>query len=54
MNSVQKELEVRIRDDKEVHRRKVENKFQQNNVRDMRSGMKITGFKQKEDQTDGS
>ena len=37
-----------------MYRRKLENKPQLNNIRDVWSGMKkITGFKQKEDQIDG-
>ena len=36
----------KTRDNKEVYRRKLENKFQQNNVQDVWSKMKtITGFK---------
>ena len=55
LRSAQKELKVNIRDNKEVYRRKLENKLQHNNMQDVWSGMKkITGFKQKEDQRDGS
>ena len=55
MRSMKKQLKVKIRDNREVYRRKLENKLQQNHVCDVWSGMeKITGFKQKEDKIDGS
>ena len=55
LRSVQRQLTVKTRDNKEVYRGKLENKLQQNYIRDVWSGMKkITGFKQEEDQTDGS
>ena len=55
MRLVQKTTESRDLTTLEVYRRKLENKLQQNNVGDVWSGMKkITGFKQKEDQMDGS
>ena len=39
-------MKVKIRDNKEVYRRKLENKLKENNVRDVWSGMKkIKGFK---------
>ncbi|MED6285369.1 hypothetical protein CHARACLAT_028611, partial [Characodon lateralis] len=38
----------------EVYKKKLESKLQQNNIRDMWSGMKkITGFKQMDDRIDG-
>ena len=50
LRSVQKELKVRIRDNKEVYRRKLESKIQLNNVWDVWSGMqRFMVFKQKED-----
>ena len=49
LRSLQKQLKVKIRDNKEAYRRTLENKLDLNNVRDARSGMKITGFKQTED-----
>lgn len=52
--SMQKQLNVKIRVSKEMYRRKIENKLQWNNIRDVWSGRKkITGFKQKGDQIDG-
>ena len=55
MRSVQKQLKVKIRDNKDVYRRKLENKLQLNNIRDVWSGMKKNiGFKQKENQADGN
>ena len=52
MRSGLRQLKVKIRDKKEVYRRKLENKVQQN-IRDVWSGMKkIMGFKQKEDRMD--
>ena len=53
LRSVQKQLKVKIRDDKEMYRKKLKNKLQQDNIRYVWSGIKnITGSKQKEDQTD--
>ena len=47
-------VNIKIRDKKEVYRRRLENK-QQNNVLDVSSGIKmITDFKKKEDQIDES
>ena len=37
---VQKQLKLKIRDNKELYRRKLENRLQQNNIRDVWSGMK--------------
>ena len=53
--SVQRELKVRLRENKEKYRRKLENKLQNSNVRDAWMGMKtISGFKVKENQAEGS
>ena len=42
---MQKELKVKIRESKDIYRRKLENKLQQNNMREVWSGMKlITGY----------
>uniref|UniRef100_A0A1A8RXB6 Reverse transcriptase domain-containing protein n=1 Tax=Nothobranchius rachovii TaxID=451742 RepID=A0A1A8RXB6_9TELE len=55
LRSIQKQLKIKIRDSKEAYRKKLENKLQRNNIRDVWSGMKkITGFKQRKDCTDGS
>ncbi|KAK0131578.1 hypothetical protein N1851_033754 [Merluccius polli] len=55
LKSVQKELRVRLRENKEAYRRKLESKLQQNNIRDVWHGMKtITGFKVKGKQVEGS
>uniref|UniRef100_A0A8C6NVM8 Reverse transcriptase domain-containing protein n=1 Tax=Nothobranchius furzeri TaxID=105023 RepID=A0A8C6NVM8_NOTFU len=55
LRSIQKQLKIKIRDSKEAYRKKMENKLQRNNIRDVWSGMKkITGFKQRKDCTDGS
>nr|XP_054590293.1 uncharacterized protein LOC129154571 [Nothobranchius furzeri]XP_054590295.1 uncharacterized protein LOC129154571 [Nothobranchius furzeri] len=55
LRSIQKRLKIKIRDSKEAYRKKLENKLQRNNIRDVWSGMKkITGFKQRKDCTDGS
>ena len=55
MRSVQKQLKVKIGDNKEVQSRKLQNKPQQKNTRDVWSGMKkITGFKSKEHQIHGN
>ena len=40
LRSVQRELKVKIRDNMEVYRRKLENKLQENNVQDVWSGIK--------------
>ena len=54
LKSTQKQLKIQTKRCKEDYRRKLESQLQQNNVRDVWSGMKkITGFKLKEDQTDG-
>ena len=51
MRSAQTQLRVKIRDNKEVDRRKLQNAP----APDVWSGMKkITGFKQEKDQMDGS
>nr|XP_054594182.1 uncharacterized protein LOC107378612 isoform X1 [Nothobranchius furzeri]XP_054594190.1 uncharacterized protein LOC107378612 isoform X1 [Nothobranchius furzeri] len=55
LRSIQKQLKIKIRDSKEAYRKKLENKLQRKNIKDVWSGMKkITGFKQRKDCTDGS
>lgn len=55
LKTVQRELKVRLNESMEVYRKKLENKLQQNNVRDVWSGMKtITGFKVNGNQAEGS
>ena len=49
--SLQKQLKINIRDNKEAHRRKLENKHQLSNIQDW-SGVKIADFKLK--QIDGN
>ena len=54
MSLEQKDLKVKIRDNKKVYRRKLENELQLNNIRDVWSRMKkIRGFRQKDDKIDG-
>ena len=46
LKSIQRELRVRLRGNKEASRRKLERKLQQNNIRVVWHSMKtITGFK---------
>ncbi|MGL4850641.1 MAG: hypothetical protein ACRC28_17250, partial [Clostridium sp.] len=46
MRAIQADLKVKIREAKEKYRRKLEQKLQQNNMREVWSGMKtITGFR---------
>lgn len=48
MRRVQKELKVRMRENNEAHRMKLEGRLQQNNAKEVWAGMKqITGFKAK-------
>ena len=54
LKTTQKQIKAQTRKCKEDYRKKLESQLQQNNVRDVWSGMKkITGFKGKGDQTDG-
>lgn len=51
---MQKELKVKLKESREAYGKKLESKLQQNNVKDVWSGMKtITGFKAKVKQTEG-
>ncbi|XP_072543920.1 uncharacterized protein [Salminus brasiliensis] len=55
LRSVQKELKVRLRESKEAYRRKLEGRLQQNNSKEVWTGMRqITGFKGKQQTVGGS
>lgn len=54
MRRVQKELEVRLRDNKEAYRRKLEGRLQQNNSKVWAGAKQITGFKAKQKSLEGS
>lgn len=55
LRSVQREMEVRLRERKEAYRKKLQSNLQQNNMQDVCSGIKnIMGFKVKGDQAEGS
>lgn len=55
LRRVQRDLKVKIRECKNSYRRKLEAKLQQNNVREVWSGMKeISGFKGRQSQPGGS
>ena len=55
LRNVQRDLKVKLKECKDTYRRKLESKLQQNNMREVWSGMKtITGFNMKEKQTEGT
>ena len=52
---VQEELKMKLKESGDVYEKKLESKLQQNNMKDVWSGMKAnTGFKAKENQTEGN